>query len=256
MKQTATTPDPVDPFSLVELFAQAFPLWKKTVRSLAVVTVALYLPLHIIGFFAPVPEADVQYAPILSSMVTVLMILAFLFILAASARIVWNTLEGKPASVGQALGEALKKSFPISIPALIPIAIALLPFLFQGNTELLNTGIETINTIGIILIFPIIWYAMFSALYIFQIMLKDYSINNAMAGSMQLFQKRLFKFALTSVLFYIAYSFVYLTLTVLLPWSVPNTILMTVPAQLVVDVVTTFFVVAQVLLYKRLSEAK
>jgi hypothetical protein len=256
MKHSATTPDSVDPFSLVELFTRAFPLWQKTVRSLAVVTIVLYLPLHIIGFFAPVPEADVQYAPILSSMVSVLMILAFLFILAASARIVWDTLEGKTISAGQALRETLKKSAAISIPALVPVAIAFIPFLLQGDTELLNSGIEIINKIGIVLIFPMIWYAMFSAFYIFQIMLKDYSINNAIAGSIQLFKKRLFKFALTAVLFYIAYSFVYLTLTVLLPWSVPNTILMTVPAQLVVDVATTFFVVAQVLLYKRLSEVK
>lgn len=256
MKHSTTTPDPVDPFSLVELFTQAFPLWKKTVRSLAMVTVALYLPLHILGFFAPVPEADLQYAPVLSSLVTILMILAFLFILAASSRIVWNTIEGKEITIGQALGETVKKGFAISIPALIPVAIALLPFFFQENTEILNSVIETVNKIGIVLIFPIIWYAMFSALYVFQIMLKDYSINNALAGSIQLFQKRLVKFAITSVLFYIAYSFVYLTLTVLLPWSVPNTILMTVPAQLIVDIVTTYFVVAQVLLYKRLDEVK
>lgn len=256
MKHTATTPDPVDPFDLVELFTQAFQLWKKTVLPLAVVTVTLYLPLHIISFFAPVPEADVQYAPILSIMVNVLMIMAFLFILAASARIVWNTLEGKTVSAGLALREALDKGFAISIPALIPVTIALLSFYLEGNTELINSYIETIKKMVIILIFPLMWYAMFSALYIFQIMLKDYSINNALAGSIQLFRKRLFKFALTSVLFYFAYGFVYLTLTMLLPWSVPNTILMTVPAQLAVDVATTFFVVAQILLYKRLNEVE
>lgn len=219
-----------------ELFSSSWNIWTKHFQPILLITLLVYVPINIVLYFAPNPEANVegirQYlraAQLLEFFIGVLSTMAI-------AHIVYESVEHK-----KDLGfmEALQKAFARYISAI--------------GTQLLM-GIFLVVLV-ILLIVPAIYFGVLWSFALYAIMFKNKVFMGALDDSYAIVKGRWW-FTFGRFMAIVVAALVVAFSVGLISWLFPNTIVFTVMTDTFIDVVASYFLVVQTVLYLNMDATR
>lgn len=221
---------------LGELLSSSWNLWTKHFQPILIITLVVYIPINIVLYFAPNPEANVEGIRQYLRAAQILELFIGIISTMAVAHIVYQSIEHKKEI---SFIEALQKSFSRYISAL--------------GTQLLM-GIFLVLLL-LLLIVPSIYFAVLWSFALYAVIFKDKVFKSALDDSYAIVKGRWwFTFGR-----FLAIGLIAVTVGFsvgLVSWLFPNTIVFTVITDTFIDVIASYFLVVQTVLYLNMDATR
>lgn len=237
--------------NLFFLLRDSFFTWRKSLPQISIALIILFLPYRFATYFVPVPEADVPNAGLYGLIASIVNVFLYVYMVAWVAEILKRAEQGEKKG-GVPAANWTQKILDVSLPVIPTILMILFPYFAFSTSEEVNQFIELISVSSILLVFPALWYSIGTAFYIGSLIFEKRSAYGAFTHMFVLMKHHFVRITLYSLVIFSAYTFAYIVLSII-PWSLPNIVFLSAPAQTVVDIIASYFIVVQILFFRNLE---